>query len=133
MNRTQWLNHLRQVDRERDEKKKLEMVDKLIDEELEENERVVMERAGVRLDYDGDGLDDDLDAEDVLAAVTQRNRENAIRRLRKEYYAVSDGLFGLSEISATLYEDETLRRDIYMLMQKLDDVEKHLTETYKWD
>ena len=35
MNRTQWLNHLRQVDRERDEKKKLEMVDKLIDEDID--------------------------------------------------------------------------------------------------
>ena len=87
----------------------------------------------IRLDYDGDELDADLDAEDVLAAVTQRNREEAIQRIRKEYYAVSDGLFGLSDISAVLYEDETLRKDIYMLMTKLDDVYDHLNKTYRWD
>ena len=60
-------------------------------------------------------------------------KEVAIRLIRKEYYAVSDGLFGLSEISAILCEDETLRKDIYMLMKKLNDVEKHLTNNYKWD
>ena len=92
-----------------------------------------MTETKIRLDYDGDELDDDLDAEDVLAAVTQRNREEAIQSIRKEYYTVSDGLFGLSEISAVLYEDETLRKDIYMLMAKLDDVYAHLNSNYKWD
>ena len=92
-----------------------------------------MNQTEIRLDNDGVEMDDDLDTEDYVAAHAQRAREVAIRLIRKEYYAVSDGLFGLSEISAILCEDETLRKDIYMLMEKLDDVENHLTNNYKWD
>ena len=50
MNRTQWLNHLRQVDRERDAKKAKEKIDSLIDEELREESIATMERAGVMTD-----------------------------------------------------------------------------------
>lgn len=92
-----------------------------------------MTNSKIRLDYDGDELDADLDAEDVLVAVTQRARDEAIHGIRREYYSISDSLYGLTDISAVLNEDKTLRQSIDMLMSKLDDLHDHLSKTYKWD
>ena len=58
--------------------------------------------------------------------------EEGVYMLRKGYYDVSDGLHGLSEASAIL-NDEKLRKDIYMIMEKIDDVHEHLNNKYKWD
>ena len=132
MNRTQWLNHLRQVDRERDEKKKLEMVDKLIDEELEEQEKILMERAG--LDHDGVGLDDGLDAEDVAAAMEQRAREKWISsgKLRAAYYNAYCYLRDFQDAALDLKDDRMAtyaRKALY----NLDHLHNNLEDKYKWD
>ena len=132
MNRAQWLKHLRNLDTDKITIKDRDEIDRLIDKELKEQEQLTMERAGIQLDNDGDELDEGLDAMDVEAAGEQRDREDAIRRLRGEYYLTSDGLFGLSELCATL-KDRALSKQIYMMMGKLDDVEKHLNSNYKWD
>ena len=47
MNRTEWLNHLRQLDKTEIDKEARDKIDELIDEELKEQEEAAMEQAGV--------------------------------------------------------------------------------------
>ena len=53
-------------------------------------------------------------------------------KLRQAVYGVSDNLFELSGCATDL-KDEHLKNDVYMLMQKFDEVYDHLTKHYNWD
>mgnify|MGYP001158327398 CR=1 FL=1 len=53
-------------------------------------------------------------------------------KLRNTVYGVSDNLLELSDCAKDL-NDEYLRNDVYMLMQKFDEVYDHLTKHYNWD
>ena len=132
MNRTQWLNHLRQVDRERDEKKKLEMVDKLIDREIKEQEQLTMERAG--LDNDEVGLDDGLDAEDVAAAMNQRAVEEHVSsgKVSTAYYNAYCYLRDLEDAARDL-KNERMGRDAREALNHLDHIHDELEDKYQWD
>ena len=52
MTREEWLNHLRKLDKIEGEKEIRDEIDKLIDEELKEEEQEIMARAGVDIELD---------------------------------------------------------------------------------
>jgi hypothetical protein len=87
------------------------------------------------LSFDHLTEDSQLILEPIVNDIKELNSDRPVIKsgqLRKHYYETSDALFALSANAAEL-EDDQFRRDVYMLMQKLDDVHDHLTKNYTWD
>ena len=116
MNRAQWLNHLRQVDRERDMKKALEKVDTLIDQELKEQEEVTMKRAGIDTETDREAIELHISSGKVRAA----------------YYNAYCNLRDLEDAARDL-RNERMGRDAREALNHLDHIHDEIDDKYKWD
>lgn len=86
------------------------------------------------LDYDGVGLDEGLDAEDVAAAMNQRAEEKHISsgKVQSAYYNAYCYLRDLEEAAQDL-KNERMQRDAREALNHLDHIHDELEDKYKWD
>ena len=85
------------------------------------------------LDNDGVALDDDLDAEDVEAAVAQRAETQLLNgKVREAYYNSYAYLRDLQEFALDA-RDRDLKEHIKLALSHLDHFGRTLDIGYKWD
>ena len=86
------------------------------------------------LDFDGVGLDDGLDAEDVAAAMAQRANEEHITsgKVRSAYYNAYCYLRDLEDAARDL-KNERLERDSREALNHLQHIYDELEDKYQWD
>ena len=88
-----------------------------------------------RLDHDGVGLDEGLDAEDVAAAMKQRAEEEHISsgKVRSAYYNAYCYLRDLEDAARDL-KNKRMERDAREALNHLDHIHDELEDmVYKWD
>ena len=87
----------------------------------------------IELDNDGVALDEDLDAEDVEAAIAQRAETQLLSgKVREAYYNSYAYLRDLQEFALDA-RDIDLKEDIKMALSHLDRFGRTLDIGYKWD
>ena len=86
------------------------------------------------LDYDGVGLDEGLDAEDVAAAVMQGAEEKHISsgKVQSAYYNAYCYLRDLEDAAMDL-KNERMARDAREALNHLDHIHTELEDKYQWD
>ena len=86
------------------------------------------------LDFDGVGLDDGLDAEDVAAAMAQRANEEHITsgKVRTAYYNAYCYLRDLEDAARDL-KNERIERDSREALNHLQHIYDELEDKYQWD
>lgn len=86
-----------------------------------------------KTDYDGTALDQDLDAEDVEAAIAQRAEEQLNSgKVREAYYNSYAYLRDLQEFALDA-RDKDLKEHIKRALSSLDNFGRTLDIGYKWD
>ena len=86
-----------------------------------------------KLDHDGTALDQDLDAEDVEAAIAQRAEEQLNSgKVREAYYNSYAYLRDLQEFALDA-RDIDLKEHIKRALSSLDNFGRTLDIGYKWD
>ena len=70
----------------------------------------------------------------VRGEVSAMKSEGGTDTIRKSFYAYSDGVHGLGELTKKFPKDRVLAKIVSELMKLLDKVESHLDNNYKgWD
>ena len=86
-----------------------------------------------KIDHDGTALDQDLDAEDVEAAIAQRAEEQLNSgKVREAYYNSYAYLRDLQEFALSA-RDIDLKEHIKRALSSLDNFGRTLDIGYKWD
>ena len=86
-----------------------------------------------KIDHDGTALDQDLDAEDVEAAIAQRAEEQLNSgKVREAYYNSYAYLRDLQEFALDA-RDIDLKEHIKRALSSLDNFGRTLDIGYKWD
>ena len=86
-----------------------------------------------KLDNDGVALDEDLDAEDVEAAIAQRAEAQLLNgKVREAYYNSYCYLRDLQEFAIDARNTE-LKYFVKQSLEHLDTARKILDDNYKWD
>lgn len=86
-----------------------------------------------KLDNDGVALDEDLDAEDVEAAIAQRAETQLLNgKVREAYYNSYAYLRDLQEFALDA-RDTDLKEHIKRALSSLDNYGRTLDVGYKWD
>ena len=86
-----------------------------------------------KTDHDGTALDQDLDAEDVEAAIAQRAKEQLNSgKVREAYYNSYAYLRDLQEFALDA-RDMDLKEHIKRALSSLDNFGRTLDIGYKWD
>ena len=86
------------------------------------------------VDYDGVGLDEGLDAEDVAAAMYQRAEEEHLSsgKVRGAYYSAYCYLRDLQDAAIDLKNDR-IERDAREALNHLQHIYDELEDKYQWD
>jgi hypothetical protein len=86
------------------------------------------------LDFDGVGLDEGLDAEDVAAAMNQRAIEEHVSsgKVRAAYYNAYCYLRDIEDAARDL-KNERMARDAREALNHLDHIHDELEDKYQWD
>ena len=86
------------------------------------------------LDFDGVGLDEDLDAEDVAAAMLQRASEEHLSsgKVKSAYYNAYCYLRDLEDAARDL-KNERIERDAREALNHLQHIYDELEDKYQWD
>ena len=87
-----------------------------------------------KVDYDGVGLDEGLDAEDVAAAVMQGAEEEHLSsgKVRAAYYNAYCYLRDLEDAALALKNDR-IERDAREALNHLQHIFDELEDKYQWD